>query len=115
MAALDETKAYRTVTLPDKRKVPVRDYYLDKGRKFSVQGDVSSPEVMFDGKGNVTMRTTIGSKAVKLNNISPDAIATEVTQGDNRLVTAGAVAAATDIGSIPLDVIDSMFVDGGTP
>ena len=100
MAEIPE-KDYHVVTLPNKSKVPVRDYYLRHGRDFSLSpdGDVSAPAVTFDGKQDVPLVATIGNGKVTLPKISPDAIADDlegVDPEDPRLASAGAVAAEVD-------------------
>ena len=108
---------YHVVTLPGKTKLPVRDYFLRDGRNFSVDGDITSDMVVFDGKTDVKLNSTIGNGKVTLEKVNDSAKAADkdsIVSGDPRLVTAGAVADYVDAGighisRVPEDKIDSLF------
>lgn len=104
---------YHVVTLPNKGKVPVRDHYLREGRKFSLDGDVVSEKVSFDGTGNVVLNTKIAKESITVQDISSTSIATNITHvqpSDERLVSAGAVVQELEkIRPMPDETIDTLF------
>lgn len=104
---------YHVVTLPNKGKVPVRDHYLREGRKFSIDGDVVSDKVRFDGTGDIVLNTRIAKESITVQDISSTSIATNITHvqpTDERLVSAGAVVQELEK-IVPLsdEEIDSIF------
>lgn len=85
---------YHVVTLPNKGKVPVRDYYLRDGKNFSATGDVLATAVRFDGTGDVVLETKLADGVIQVTNISSSSVANNISQStptDDRLVSAGAV------------------------
>ena len=60
---------YHVVTLPNKTKVPVRDYYLREGRRFSVSGDLESNQINFDGSTDVNLVSTIRNGKVPIREL----------------------------------------------
>lgn len=104
---------YHVVTLPNKGKVPVRDYYLRDGKNFSASGDVLATAVKFDGTGDVVLNTKLADGVIQVTNISSNSVANNIshsTTTDNRLVSAGAVVQELEkIRPMPDETIDTLF------
>lgn len=104
---------YHVVTLPNKTKVPVRDHFLRDGRSFSIDGEVVSDPVSFDGTGDIVMNAHIAKDSITVQEINHNSIANNIshsTTTDNRLVSAGAVVQELEkIQPLSNEEIDSIF------
>jgi hypothetical protein len=104
---------YHVVTLPNKTKVPVRDHFLRDGRKFSLDGDVISEPIAFDGTSDIVLNAKIAKESITVQDISSTSIATNITNvqpTDERLVSAGAVVQELEkIQPLSNEEIDSIF------
>lgn len=106
-------KYYDHMSLPGKGPVYFRDAKLREGRKFSMDGDVTSEPVSFDGTGDIVLVAKIAKESITVQDISSTSIATNITHvqpTDERLVSAGAVVQELEkIQPLTNEEIDSIF------
>jgi hypothetical protein len=89
-----EAEYYDHMTIPSRgRPIYFRDAKLNEGRRFSFSGNgaVTAPAEVFDGTGDVVFDADLKQNSVTLDHISDSAHTNEVSEGDPRLVSAGAV------------------------